>query len=450
MTSSSESSRPAPADPWQNKWIVEQKIKEDDQSLVRIVRSRGDNKLAVLKTLKDFRNTDRRYRLTKEVLALEKLRDNKGIPAVLDHNAAEVADKNIPLFLVIEHVNGVTLANRFDEPLGLEESLALTIKICELVRVCHRLNIVHRDIKPDNAIIDPDTGDISLIDFGEAWTEDVVGSFQTHINRELGNRFLRLPEMMSGSETKDDPRSDLTFVCGILFWLLTQKKPIQLLNDETKAPHYAMVDRFPPTVVSDKRWPFIQSIFDVGFSPGLRQRFQTVDDLLKALHEALNPVFPDRTDGERAKEELAKLRGFYNRAEIAAADAIEQNMLWVSSLLLNDLVNSARTNGLVYNMTAPGKVVRFLLYFRQSDPVWVDVSHWIRLVGPNRTTDGELSYVEACCGYKNYMIDPAVPEPYYTGPATDFRRLENEVRKKAIEIFADLIAKLRRKHEDRT
>ena len=174
------------------------------------------------------------------------------------------------------------------------------------------------------------------------------------------------------------------------------------------------------------------------------------DDLLKALNEALNPVFPDRTDRERAKEELEKLKAFYNRAEIAADDAIEQNMIRVSTLLLNDLGNLARTNNLVYNMTEPGKIVRFLLYFRQSDPIWVDVSHWIRLVGPNRTTDGELSYVEACYGYVNYVIDPAVPEPYYTGPATDFRRLENEVRKKAIEIFANLIARLRQKHEDRT
>jgi hypothetical protein len=211
-----------------------------------------------------------------------------------------------------------------------------------------------------------------------------------------------------------------------------------------------MANRFLPNVVSDKRWPFVQSIFDVGFSSGLRQRFQTADDLLKALNEALNPVFPDRTDSERAKEELAKLRAFYNRAEIAAEDAIQQSIIRASTLLLNDLGALAKTNNLAYNMTPPGNIVRFLLYFRQSDPIWVDVSHWIRLVSPNRSTDGELSYVEACYDYVNYAIFPTVPKPYYTGPATDFRRLEYEVRKKAAEIFADLIARLRLQHEIRT
>ncbi len=164
----SESSRSDLAEPWQDKWIVERILKEDDQSLVRIVRSREDDKVAVLKTLKDFRNSDRRYRLTKEVFALERLGGNKGIPSVLDHNAAEVENKNIPLFLVIERVDGVTLANQFNEPLGLEESLTLTIKICELVRLCHRSNIVHRDIKPDNIIIAGfDIGKLALC--GSIW-----------------------------------------------------------------------------------------------------------------------------------------------------------------------------------------------------------------------------------------------------------------------------------------
>ncbi len=444
-----ESSPQSPAEAWQEKWTVERTLKDDDQSLVRLVRSSKDGVFGILKTLKDSRNTDRRYRLAKEVLALKKLASNTGIPSILDHNTTDVENKNIPLFLVIERVAGVTLADQFNKPLGLDESFTLTMKICELVRLCHRSSIVHRDIKPDNIVIDPNTGDISLIDFGEAWTEDLIGSLQTHINKELGNRFLRLPEMMSGSQTKDDPRSDLTFVCGILFWLLSHKKPIQLLDEQMQAPHRAMADRFSHAVVNDKRWPFVQSIFDVGFSPALRQRFQTADDLLKALNEALNPAFAIRTDDERAREEVAKLRAFYNRAEIAFDDGIQQNMIQISTVLLNDLRALATTNKLACNMTAPGNIIRFVLYFRQSDNISVDVSHWIRLVGPNRVTEGELPYVEACYDYVNFVILPTVPQPYYSGPATDFRRLEYEVRKKAVEIFADLTAKLRQKHEKR-
>ena len=455
IESVNESLPTSPGEAWQDKWTVEDKLKEDGQSLVRLVRSSEDDRFAVLKTLKEFSNTDRRYRLTKEILALQRLHGNKGIPSVLAHNAAEVESKNVPLFIVMERVEGVPLANRFNEPLGLDESLTLTIKICELVRLCHQSNIVHRDIKPDNIIINPNSGDISLIDFGEAWTNDVVGSFETDTDKELGNRFFRLPEMMSGSQTKDDPRSDLTFVCGIFFWLLTHRKPIQLLNEQMKAPHYAMADRFPATVSSDKRWPFIQSIFDVGFAPALRQRFQTADDLLERLNEARNPVFPDSTDIQRAKQELDNLRNFYGRAEVAFQDAIDKAMVEASDALLHELHTRAQTNHLWYNSTGPGQAVenhtryfRYITKFRSSDVLWVDVTHWVRLVGPNRSTSGDRPYVEACFDYVSFATVEHIPEPYYTGPASDTRRLLSEVRQKADHIFANLLARLRQKHED--
>ena len=49
-----------------------------------------------------------------------------------------------------------------------------------------------------------------------------------------------------------------------------------------------------------------------------------------------------------------------------------------------------------------------------------------------------------------FRVVTPIRQLYYTGPATDFRRLEYEVRKKAAEIFADLIARLRQRHEIRT
>ncbi len=236
--------------------------------MVRMVQSADGNTSGVLKILKNPRDSVRRYRLAREVQALEKLRDTEGIPRILDHNTTSLGEKEIPLYLVIERIEGVTLSKEFRTPLNLDESLKLTIKICELVFRCHRCNVTHRDIKPDNIIIERITGNVSLIDFGEAWNEDQIPSLETDINAELGNRFLRLPEFTSGTETKDDPRSDLTFVVGILFWLLTQKKPAQLLNAEPNPPHRRMESLLPEKIVSDTRWPFVRSIFDVGFSPG--------------------------------------------------------------------------------------------------------------------------------------------------------------------------------------
>ncbi len=186
------------------------------------------------------------------------------------------------------------------------------------------------------------------------------------------------------------------------------------------------------------------------FLLALRQRFQSADDLLNALKHASHPIEQENTEEDRAKEEIAKLRDFYNRAEIAADDAIQQSINQASNLLLNELKHLATNYNLWHNSTVPGQTIRFLLQSRQSDRIWVDVSHWIRLVGPNRATVGELPYVEACYDYVNFVLVQTVPEPYYTGPSKDFQRLKYEVRKKAGEIFADLVARLRQRHEERT
>jgi hypothetical protein len=91
------------------------------------------------------------------------------------------------------------------------------------------------------------------------------------------------------------------------------------------------------------------------------------------------------------------------------------------------------------------ELTRYARIFRVSN-----VSHWIRLVGTDRATDVERPYVEACHDYVNFINVQTLPEPYYTGPARDSRRLKLEVRQKADQIFADLIARLRQRHEERT
>src|SRR3981189_1272336 len=84
---------------------------------------------------------------------------------------------------------------------------------------------------------------------------------------------------------------------------------------------------------------------------------------------------------------------------------------------------------------------RFLLYWGPSDHLWVDVTHWIRLVGPHR------SYVEACFDFAIVGTPEKFPEPYYRGSAADLRRLLQDVCQKADAIFTTLLARLRALHE---
>jgi serine/threonine protein kinase len=143
-------------------------------------------------------------------------------------------------------VDGVTLGDYCRSAMSINESAQITLRLSKIVERCHERRVIHRDIKPDNILISRASGQIWLIDYGIGWAGFADDSFATEINQELGNRFLRLPELhgpLAGS--KHDHLCDITFLCSAFFWLLTHSKPFQLVDEHSRAPHEAQKDRFP-------------------------------------------------------------------------------------------------------------------------------------------------------------------------------------------------------------
>ena len=94
--------------------------------------------------------------------------------------------------------------------------------VVEAVVAAHAVGIVHRDIKPDNVVIDSSSPKrrAFLIDFGICQFEEGEG-FRTTVDEPLGNRSFAAPELELGSGLEPGQKSDVYSLGKLLYWCVT-------------------------------------------------------------------------------------------------------------------------------------------------------------------------------------------------------------------------------------
>lgn len=159
-------------------------------------------------------------RLEMEVDAMSRLRN----PHVV--NAYELMQVNEQIFvMVMDYVDGVTLQERLEQIGSLEVSEAIEIvrQVANGLHEAHQRGIIHRDIKPDNIMIEqmPASGVFArVLDFGIAYMVDSV---------RTTSGFRGTPLYASPEQCKSDgvlgPPSDVYSLGCVLFHLLSGRPP---------------------------------------------------------------------------------------------------------------------------------------------------------------------------------------------------------------------------------
>jgi serine/threonine protein kinase len=159
---------------------------------------------------------DQLERFRQEARAVAKL-SHPNVVAVID--AGE--DGGHP-YIVFEYVEGETLKQRIARvgALDTQESLAYAIEIARGLTVAHARNMVHRDIKPQNVLIDAE-GRAKLTDFGISRQLEQDG--MTATGRVLGTTDYVAPEQAMGHPV--DPRSDIYSLGVVLYEMLIGQVP---------------------------------------------------------------------------------------------------------------------------------------------------------------------------------------------------------------------------------
>jgi tetratricopeptide (TPR) repeat protein/tRNA A-37 threonylcarbamoyl transferase component Bud32 len=127
-------------------------------------------------------------------------------------------------FITMEYIRGEDLKNLIRKmgQLSAGQAMTITKQVCDGLDEAHRLGVVHRDLKPQNIMIDT-TGSARIMDFGIA--RSLEGKGITGAGVMIGTPEYMSPEQVEGKEV--DPRSDIYSLGVILFEMVTGRVPFE-------------------------------------------------------------------------------------------------------------------------------------------------------------------------------------------------------------------------------
>jgi serine/threonine protein kinase len=208
----------------------------------------------------------------------------------------DVGHQNGVAYLVMEYLEGETLASRLDKgALAPDQVLRYGIEICEGLEVAHRTGVVHRDLKPGNIMLTK-TG-VKLMDFGLAKSLPASASATPSLTMTLsspaanspltekgmivGTFQYMSPEQVQGKEV--DGRSDIFSLGAVLYEMVTGKRAFEGKSHLSIAA--AIVEDEPALIASVK--PMTSAVLDHAIVSCLAKnpedRWQTARDLALEL-----------------------------------------------------------------------------------------------------------------------------------------------------------------------
>ncbi|RWZ60588.1 Stk1 family PASTA domain-containing Ser/Thr kinase [Halobacillus fulvus] len=213
----------------------------------------------------------------------------------------DVGEEDDIYYMVMEYVDGMTLKQYIQQnsPIDVAEAVDIMMQVTSAISHAHDNGIVHRDIKPQNILIDQ-YGHVKVTDFGIAMALSATALTQT--NSVLGSVHYLSPEQARGGMATK--KSDV-YALGIVFFeLLTGRLPFS-----GESPVSIALKHLQHDTPSLKRWisDLPQSVENIVLKATAKDpfhRFGSVEEMEEALEMCLQydrmdePVFTIPDDGE--------------------------------------------------------------------------------------------------------------------------------------------------------
>ena len=223
------------------------------------------------------------------------------------------------VFLVVEYVEGHTLAVHIGQHTKRAMHMSLTViakytaEICGALGYAHAQGIVHRDIKPHNVMIEGlgEQERVRVLDFGVARRHDTSRFDATTLGRTFGSPMYMAPEQIRGEP--GDARTDIFGLGCVLFEMITLHRtwardpdarpiaafdrPLKQTGSNARVKILTRIvsgARTPPSALRADVPPALDAIVLAAIDPDPARRPPTAGSLAAAVFEAVAGAAPSR------------------------------------------------------------------------------------------------------------------------------------------------------------
>ena len=186
-------------------------------------------------------------------------------------------------FIVMEYIRGTDLKTAIQQRGTINQRKVAEIgsQVCAALSVAHGYDIIHRDIKPHNIMVQPD-GNAKVMDFGIARAS---GSSMTQTGSVLGTAYYVSPEQAQGKALT--PTTDLYSLGIVMYEAVTGKVPFDAPDAVSVALKQVKEAPIPPSKINSSIDPELETIILRAMEKNPLKRYATADQMRTALNNYL-------------------------------------------------------------------------------------------------------------------------------------------------------------------
>ncbi len=246
----------------------------------------------VVKTAADPADAAARSQLRAQAQVLSLLKDIPGVPRQLHFDPGAGV-------LVLVRAEGLLLGEALAAlPRDVARWAGVGLSLAGILSAVHGAGILHGDLHPDNVVLDPSTGGVTLIDFGSAVVQGHIEAGFRHA-AQLGRALpFGAPELTGRMARAADFRADHYALGAVLYALLCARPPF--VEDDPLALLHGLLTRMPPAprVLFRDVPACLSAVVMKLLAKQPEQRYQSEHGLLVDLRHCVEVVRGERPDDE--------------------------------------------------------------------------------------------------------------------------------------------------------